>query len=59
MMRDAAGVMWTVIIVAGLILLAGRLAYVWIRYRRIKADGHDVRWEWPLGRWWRGRKARR
>ena len=49
---------WVVLLV-GLVLLIGRLAYVWLRYRRIKTAGHDVRWEWPLARWWRKVKASR
>jgi hypothetical protein len=52
-------VLWTVTIVALLVTLIGRLVYVWIRYRRVKAAGHNVRWEWPLARWWRNVKARR
>ena len=51
-------VLWTIIVVL-LLVLIGRLVYVWIRYRRIKADGRNVRWEWPLARWWRKVKARR
>jgi hypothetical protein len=58
-LRDAPAVLWTVIIVALLVTLIGRLAYVWIHYRRVKAAGHNVRWEWPLARWWRNVKARR
>jgi len=49
---------WVVLLV-GLLLLIGRLALVWVRYRRIKAAGHDVRWEWPLARAWRKAKASR
>ena len=58
-MCDAPAVLWTVLIGVLLLVLIGRLAYVWIRYRRIKAAGHNVRWEWPLARSWRKVKARR
>lgn len=50
---------WVVIVVVGLIALIGRLFHIWIRYRRIKAAGYDVRWEWPLARWWRNVRSGR
>jgi hypothetical protein len=58
-LRDAPAVLWAVIVVVLLLMFISRLAYVWIRYRGIKAAGHNVRWEWPLARWWRNVKARR
>lgn len=45
-----------------LVSLVARLAWTYWRYRRIKASGHDVRWDWkfpPVLLLWRRMNGRR